>query len=105
MSGVRVLVFAEIKDGDREAFEQAFAGVAQRMKGTPGHVRDELLRDVRDPRSYVVAGEWSSREEFQTWFDDPSHPDTTTPMRPYWEDTARYGVWDIAVKVTRDGDG
>ena len=97
MSGVRILVFATIKEEHREAFEQAFAQVAEKMKGTPGHVRDDLLRDVRDPSSYVVAGEWTSREEFQTWFDDPSHPGTTTAMRPYWEETARHGIWDVAV--------
>jgi heme-degrading monooxygenase HmoA len=102
VSGVRVLVFAEIAEGKEDAFEQAFADVAARMKGMEGHVRDELLRDVRSGSSYVVAGEWTSREEFQAWFDDPKHPDTTTPMRPYWQDTARHGIWDIAVKVTRE---
>lgn len=96
---VRVLVFAEIRPGEEEAFERAFAEVAARMKGTPGHIRDELLRDVRDPQSYVVAGEWTSREAFQTWFDDPRHPETTAPMNRYWAGTARHGIWEMPVRV------
>jgi heme-degrading monooxygenase HmoA len=98
---VRVLVFAQIQAGQEAAFEQAFAEVAGRMKGTAGHVRDELLRDVRDPSSYVLAGDWTSREEFEAWFDAPDHPGTTTPMRRYWEGTARHALYDVAVRVER----
>ena len=93
---VRVLVFATVREGDEEAFERAFAEVAARMKGTPGHIRDELLRDTRDPQSYVLVGEWTSREEFQAWFDAPEHQGTTTPMRQYWAGRAQHGVWEIA---------
>lgn len=95
----RVLVFAEIKPGDEEAFEQAFSEVATRMKGAPGHVRDELLRDVRNPSAYVLLGDWTSLEEFQAWFDAPEHPDTTTPMRRYWAGRARHSLWEVAVRV------
>jgi heme-degrading monooxygenase HmoA len=96
---VRVLVMTEITPGDEEAFEQAFAKVAAGMKGTPGHVRDELLRDTRNPSFYILAGEWTSREEFQAWFDDPKHPQMTTPMRQYWAGRAQHGVYDVAVRV------
>jgi heme-degrading monooxygenase HmoA len=96
---VRVLVITEITQGDEKAFEQAFAKVAAGMKGTPGHIRDELLRDAREPSSYVLVGEWTTREEFQAWFDDPKHPEMTTPMRRYWAGRARHGVYDVAVRV------
>lgn len=95
---VRVLVFAEITPGDEDAFERAFADVAERMKGTPGHIRDELLRDARAPSSYVLVGEWTSREEFQAWFDAPGHQETTTPMRKYWAGRARHGIYEVAVE-------
>jgi heme oxygenase (mycobilin-producing) len=95
----RVLVLTEINPGDEEAFEAAFAEVAARMRGTPGHIRDELLRDVRERSSYVLVGDWSSREEFQAWFDAPDHPAMTTPMRQYWAGRARHGVYDVVVRV------
>jgi heme-degrading monooxygenase HmoA len=99
---VRVLVRTEITAGEEEAFEQAFDGVAGTMKGTPGHVRDELLRDVRERSSYVLVGDWTSREEFLAWFDDPRHPETTAPMNRYWAGRAQHGVYDVVVRVVPD---
>jgi len=96
---VRVLVLTDITPGEEEAFERAFADVAARMKGTPGHIGDELLRDVRAPGSYVLVGEWTNREDFQTWFDAPGHQETTTPMRRYWAGRARHGVYEVVVRV------
>lgn len=98
---VRVLVSTQISAGEEEKFEHAFADVASRMRGTPGHIRDELLCDVGDPSSYVLVGEWSSRDDFQAWFDAPEHPAMTTPMRQYWSGRARHGVYEIAVRVER----
>jgi heme-degrading monooxygenase HmoA len=99
---VRVLVLTEIGEGDEAAFEQAFARVAAGMKGTPGHIRDELLRDTRNPSSYVLVGEWTTLEEFMAWFDDPKHPQMTAEMHDYWAGTAQHGVYDIAVRVLPD---
>ena len=96
---VRVLVLAEIGPGDEAAFEQAFGAVAAGMKGTQGHIRDELLRDVRESNSYVLVGEWSSREEFLAWFDDPKHPQMTQAMHQYWAGRAQHGVYDVVVRV------
>ena len=59
-----MLVIAGIAPGEENAFEGAFAAVAAGMKGTPGHIRDELLGDTRSPSSYVLVGEWTSVQEF-----------------------------------------
>ena len=72
------------------------------MKGTPGHIRDELLRDTREPRSYILVGEWTSRAEFLAWFDDPKHPQMTAEMHEYWAGRAQHGAYDIAVRVLPD---
>jgi len=96
---VRVLVQAEIKPGDEEAFEEAFAAVAAGMKGTPGHIRDELLRDTRNPSSYVLVGEWTSVKDFMAWFDDPKHPQMTAAMHEYWAGRAQHGLYEFAVRV------
>ena len=45
----RVMVFAKINRGDEEAFEAAYAQVTANVKGTEGHVADELLRSGRLP--------------------------------------------------------
>ncbi len=80
----RVMVFATVKDGDTEKFEQAYAEVRAKVAGTPGHVRDELLRQAGDENAYILLSEWESEEKFLAWEDAPIHRQLTTPMRPYW---------------------
>ena len=109
----RVMVYANIRNDDREAFEGAYAEVTAKVKGTPGHVRDELLRhstgeDVMPgagvaptPRitSYILLSEWESREAFLGWERDEIHMQTTTPMRPYWVGRVRRHIYDVAHRL------
>ncbi len=103
----RVMVFARIRPGDEEAFERAFAEVAAKMRGTPGHIREELLRDPTEPDSYVLVGDWTSRSAFQEWFDSPGHEGRTTPMRQYWEGRAEHHLYEVTVRAEpgRDAQG
>ncbi len=86
----RMMVFATIKPGEEEAFEAAFKEVTSKVKGTPGHISDELLRDVTEdrpatePTPYILLSEWESTDAFLAWEDAPIHMQTTTPMRPHW---------------------
>jgi heme-degrading monooxygenase HmoA len=95
----RVMVFAKIKSGEQEAFEAAYAEVTQKVKGTRGHLRDELLRDTRDPETYILLSEWESREAFLAWEDAPIHKQTTTPMRPYWAGRVERRIYDVAHRL------
>jgi heme-degrading monooxygenase HmoA len=93
----RVMVFARIGPDDRPAFEEAFATVSARVHGTPGHVRDELLRSDDDPGTYVLLSEWESREAFLAWEDAPVHREATTPMRPFWLGRVERRIYETAV--------
>jgi heme-degrading monooxygenase HmoA len=101
----RVMVFAKIKPGEEAAFEAAFAEVTRKVKGTPGHIGDELLRDDTEagsdgePSSYILLSEWESKEAFLAWEDAPIHMQTTTPMRPYWAGRVDRRIYDVAVRI------
>lgn len=98
----RVMVFAKINRGDEEAFEEAYKEVTAKVKGTAGHIGDELLRQAQPeepedaPRSYILLSEWESKEAFLAWEDAPIHMNTTTPMRPYWAGKVERVIWDVA---------
>lgn len=81
---VRVMVSAHIDDRDREAFEAAYRTVSAAVRGTPGHLRDELLRDAEEAGRYILLAEWESEEAFRAWEDAPTHRETAAPMFPYW---------------------
>jgi len=93
----RVMVFARIAPSDRHDFEKAFESVSRRVKGTPGHLGDELLRSDDDPGAYVLLSEWESREAFLTWEDAPVHREATTPMRPFWQGRVERHIYDRPV--------
>lgn len=78
----RIMVRSRPKAEDREAFEKAFQQVSASVKGTPGHVRDELLRDT-DDGLYVLLAEWESEQAFLAWENDPSHLEMAAPMLPF----------------------
>jgi heme-degrading monooxygenase HmoA len=94
-----MMVFAKIKEGEGEQFEKAFAEVTRKVKGTPGHISDELLRSDDDPNSYILLSEWESKEAFLAWEDAPIHMQTTTPMRPHWLGRVQRKIYDIAVRI------
>jgi heme-degrading monooxygenase HmoA len=94
----RVMVFAKIKPGEEKAFEEAYAEVSRKVKGTPGHLRDELLRDATDPSSYILLAEWESKEAFLAWEDAPIHRQTTGPMNPHWEGGTQRKIYDVVVR-------
>jgi heme-degrading monooxygenase HmoA len=96
---VRILVFAKIKPGEEQAFEDAYAEVTRKVKGTPGHVCDELLRDTGEKGSYILLAEWESRERFLEWENDPVHMATTTPMRPYWSGRVERRIYEVAHRI------
>ncbi len=95
----RVMVFATIVPGQEAAFEAAFEEVSRKVRGTPGHIRDELLRDAGAPGSYVLLSEWESKATFLAWEDAPIHRETTTPMRPYWAGRVERKIFEVAVRL------
>jgi heme oxygenase (mycobilin-producing) len=95
----RVMVHARVDPAQRQAFESAFAAVSGRVRGTPGHLRDELLRSDNDPGAYVLLSEWESRAAFLAWEDAPVHREATTPMRPFWQGRVERLIYENAVKL------
>jgi heme-degrading monooxygenase HmoA len=79
----RIMVRSRPKEADQAAFEKAFEQVSETVKGTPGHIRDVLLRDAEDSSLYVLYAEWNSEEEFRAWEDHPRHLEMAAPMMPY----------------------
>ena len=96
---IRVMVFAKIKPGEEAAFEAAYAEVTRKVKGTAGHVKDELLRSDSEPGSYILLSEWQSKEAFLAWEDAPIHMNTTTPMRPHWAGRVERKIYDVAFRL------
>ena len=97
----RVMVVADIVEGKESEFEAAYVEVTTAVKGTPGHVHDELLRQPGQPGRYILLSEWESKEAFLAWEDAPIHRATTTPMRQYWAGRVERFIYEVAAGMPR----
>ncbi|NYJ05578.1 FAD-dependent oxidoreductase [Petropleomorpha daqingensis] len=78
-SHVRIDIATRVGEGEGEAFERAYAVVTDRLRGTPGLIREELLHEAGTDLYHIFA-EWETEQDFRNWVDDPSHADQTGPI-------------------------
>ncbi len=97
---VRVMVIGRAREGHEEDLERAFGEVTSAVQGTPGLLRDEMLKSEADPLDYIILSEWESRDAFLAWEKAPVHMQSTTPMRDFWEPGSHRRVL-FEVKVDR----
>jgi len=88
---VRVLLYASSPKAEPDAVHDIYHQVSQRLAGTPGLLKSELLQDVSDACDFVIMSEWSSLTAFRTWDDGPDHTSATAPLRPYHNHHGGYG--------------
>jgi heme-degrading monooxygenase HmoA len=92
---VRVMLF--LRTSDPLAIEKIYHQISADLNGTPGLLRNELLRDLDDAGSFVVLSEWQSRAAFGSWERGAGHRGTTAPLRRYQDtDSGRpFGVYEV----------
>lgn len=97
-STARVLVFYRAPDSDPAAVERTYHEVSDTMRGTEGLVGNQLLKDITDPGSYVVASDWVDMAAFSAWDKSTGHR-RTTPLDPYQDsDPSRrkhFGIYEV----------
>lgn len=83
---IRVMIVGKLKrEEDRAAFETAFEEVSRTLlKSTAGIVSDELVRDSRDPLTYILLSEWEDNDTLSTWQETNIHEQPLAPIQRYW---------------------
>jgi heme-degrading monooxygenase HmoA len=85
---VRVLIYAAAPESDPDGVEKAYHEISTALRGVPGLLGNELLREMGSDRArFVVMSEWESFGAFQRWEKGADHRNTTAPLRPY-QDTS-----------------
>jgi heme-degrading monooxygenase HmoA len=99
---VRATLYMKVKDGRGSDFERAWRAIAEEVRKVPGNVRQTLERDPEDPDSFVVASDWSSRDEFGKFERSPEQDDLTAPLREL-RASARMTVHDLVFDIEGGG--
>jgi heme-degrading monooxygenase HmoA len=101
---IRVCVTVAVAPGQEAAYERAYGKVAERMRGTPGHVREELLREA-GTSTYHLFAEWETEEAFNAWADDPAHNQQTAPLLPYLVESFQRTLYEIVARPPESPSG
>ncbi|GAA2273886.1 MULTISPECIES: antibiotic biosynthesis monooxygenase family protein [Kitasatospora] len=94
---VRVLVHLRVPPGEEARVEDIYHRISRELDGTPGLVRNELLRGFHAPDEWAVMSEWQNAAAFREWESGSDHRDTTAPLRPYQNRdlTSVFGVYEV----------
>lgn len=64
---VTVGLYYDVKPGKEQTFEEAVDKVLDVLSQNPEHVKSFLYHRVREPNSYAIISEWSSRDAFSSF--------------------------------------
>ncbi|MET7938190.1 antibiotic biosynthesis monooxygenase family protein [Streptomyces sp. NPDC005322] len=83
---VRVVNYLRVTDESPGAVEElvrAYHEASEALRGTPGLIRNELLRDSQDRVLFAVLSEWKDRHTFLEWEEGVRHKGQTAPIRKF----------------------
>lgn len=67
MTTVRTVLAMRAREGCEQRFEQEWLGAAEQIRALPGCLRQDLVRDADDPRSYLIISDWADRERLDAF--------------------------------------
>jgi quinol monooxygenase YgiN len=67
VSAVRTVLAMRTREGCEQRFEAEWLAVAEAIRTLDGCLRQDLVRDADDPRSYLVISDWADRERLDAF--------------------------------------
>ncbi|MFD7281674.1 antibiotic biosynthesis monooxygenase family protein [Streptomyces sp. NPDC059862] len=99
---VRVTIYVRVRneqDPDEvEKLVRAYHESSKALQGTPGLLRNELLRDLKEPVRFAVLSEWEDRHAFLEWEEGARHKGQTAPIREFADPSPSgrpFAVYDV----------
>jgi quinol monooxygenase YgiN len=62
MTAVRTVLAMRAREGCEQRFETEWLAAAEEIRALDGCLRQDLVRDADDPRSYLIISDWADRE-------------------------------------------
>ena len=97
LPGVRTMLRMRTREGCEAEFEAAWRRAAAEIAAVPGNLRQELVRDVEDPRTFVITSDWTDRAAVDGFGRSSARETLTEALRDLREDAARNTYEVLAV--------
>ncbi|SFP70902.1 Quinol monooxygenase YgiN [Geodermatophilus dictyosporus] len=96
-AAIRTMLRMRTREGCEAAFEAAWRRAAAEIARVPGNVRQELVRDADDPRTFVITSDWTDRAAVDEFGRSSARETLTEALRDLREDAARSTYEVLAV--------
>ncbi len=96
-AAVRTLLRMRAQEGCEAEFEAAWRHAAAEISRVPGNLRQELLRDVEDHRTFLITSDWTDRAAVDAFGRSSARETLTEALRDLREDAARNTYEALAV--------
>ena len=88
-AAVRTILRMRTREGCEEQFEGAWRQAAAEISRVPGNLRQELVRDADDPRTFLVTADWADRASVDAFGRSSARETLTAALRELREDASR----------------
>ena len=100
---VRVTLCMSVPVACGAEFERAWRDVAAVARRAAGNLRQDLLRDPRDPSSFVITSDWVSHDAFERFEKSPEQDALVAPLVRLRE-SVRMTAYDIVAHIEGRGE-
>jgi quinol monooxygenase YgiN len=101
MGTVRTFLRMRAREGCEQAFVDAWQRSAQEISQVPGCVRQDLLTDADDPRTYLIVAEWADRSAVDA-FGRSEHRDRLTAALRDLRESAERSTYRVLATIPAD---
>lgn len=98
---VTVVTRMQIKAGQEQAWDAAFAERAQAAREQSGFVFVQLCRPENASNERVIVGTWQTREDWQEWHEHPTFAETRRQLEEVDEERDDTQWYDVVVEERR----
>ena len=88
-AGVRTVLRMRTREGCEAEFEAAWRRAAAEISRVPGNLRQELVRDADDPRTFLITSDWVDRAAVDAFGRSSAREVLTAALRDLREDASR----------------
>ena len=104
-AGVRTVLRMRTREGCEAEFEAAWRRAAAEISRVPGNLRQELIRDADDPRTFLITSDWTDRAAVDEFGRSSARETLTEALRDLREDAARNTYEVLATVPGEQGPG
>jgi quinol monooxygenase YgiN len=101
MTRVRTVLAMRTREGCERQFEAAWLATAEKIRTLDGCLRQDLVRDADDPRSYLIISDWADRERLDA-FGRSEHRDQLLRLIRELRESAQRHTYQLLHSVSSD---